>query len=580
MKEQKIDKIRHSLAHIMATAVLEKHPNAKLGIGPVIENGFYYDFDFNSPISEKEFGNIEKRIRKIIKKDIKFKKKFVTYSEAKKIFKGNPYKLELIEELNKDKKKISIYESGNFIDLCSGPHIKSTSEINPDAFKITHLAGAYWKGNEKNKQLTRIYAVAFETKKELGKYLQMREEAEKRDHLKLGKDLELFTINEEVGQGLPLWLPNGAIIKYHVEKYILEKYMKYGYVPISTPHIGNEELFKTSGHLQNYNESMYSPIEIDDEKYYLKPMNCPFHLMIYKNSQKSYRDLPIRYTELGTVYRYERSGTLRGLTRVRGFTQDDGHIICTPEQLEGEILKALKLTKEVLQTLGFKEFRVALSVRGKKNKKDYLGKDKDWEKAKKALAKGLEKMKLEYKTEEGEAAFYGPKIDVKVKDAIGREWQISTLQLDFNLPERFDMVYIDEKGKKVRPFMLHRALLGSIERFIGLLIENYAGNFPTWLSPKQVAILPISEKQLSYAEKINKMLQENDIRSEVFGENQTLGKKIREAETKKIPYILVVGDKEKKSLSVNVRNHKKQTNKSMKIERFVKDIKEEIEKRK
>ena len=572
----KIEITRHSLAHIMATVVQEIYPATKFGIGPTIENGFYYDFDLPKSLTPNDLPKIEKRMKRLIKQNLKFKKTIISKTEAKKLFKNQPYKLELIEEL--PGKTVSIYENGNFIDLCKGPHIKSGKEINCEAFKLTKIAGAYWRGDEKNPMLTRVYGIAFETKKELDDYILQQKEAEKRDHRVLGQKLGLFALREEVGQGLPLWMPKGAMLRQIIEDFVLQKYIKEGYDVVRTPHIGNEKLFEKSGHLSHYKDSMYAPIEIDKEKYYLKPMNCPFHLMIYKESMKSYRDMPIRYTELGTVYRYERSGTLHGLTRVRGFTQDDGHVLCTPKQLNEEITKAVKLTKNVLQIFGFKKFKVALSVRDSKNKKDYLGSDAHWKKAEQALIQGIKKANWDFITEEGEAVFYGPKIDIKIEDSIKREWQISTLQLDFNLPERFDIFYIDENGKRQRPFMLHRALLGSLERFIGVLIEHYAGAFPLWLSPIQICIIPISSKHKKYANTIKKQLE--SFRIEIKDENETIGKKIREAEMQKIPYLLIIGDKEVKNKTVSVRKRGKGNIGEIKIEIFLEQIKKEIEKKK
>ncbi len=576
----KIEIIRHSLSHILAETIQEMYPETKFGIGPSIENGFYYDFDLPNSLSPNDLFKIERKMKGLIKRNLKFEKKLISVNEAKKLFKNQPYKLELIKELKNASQKISIYQIRNFTDLCKGPHIKSTKEINPDAFKLTKIAGAYWKGDEKNKMLTRVYGIAFETKKELDEYLERQKEAEKRDHRVLGQKLELFTISEEVGQGLPLWLPKGALLRQIIEDFILKKYIKEGYQLVKTPHIGNENLFKKSGHLQHYKDDMYSAIEIDDEKYYLKPMNCPFHIMIYKNSLKSYRDLPIRYTELGTVYRYERSGTLHGLTRVRGFTQDDGHIICTPEQLEQEIIKAIKLTKNVLQTFGFKKFRVVLSIRDPKNKQKYLGTDAEWKKAEQALANGIKKAKWNFTSEEGEAVFYGPKIDVKIEDSIGREWQISTLQLDFNLPKRFDIFYMDEKSKKAEPFMLHRALLGSIERFTGILIEHFAGAFPLWLSPIQILVIPIGKTHKKYAKSVMEKLIENDFRCKLKDENETMGKKIREGEIQKIPYLLIVGDKEQKAKTVGVRERSKGDIGEMNLNKFIEKAKTAIEKNK
>lgn len=580
MTDTQLNKIRHSLSHIMAAAVQEIFPNVKFGIGPAIENGFYYDFDLpavasgEGGLSPEDLPKIEKRIRELLKQNIDFKRKLVSKAEAKKIFKNQPYKSELVKEL--PVKQITTYQSGEFIDLCAGPHVKSTKEIDPEAFKLIKVAGAYWKGDEKNPMLTRIYGLAFETKKELLDYIQKQTEAEKRNHVILGQKLELFMISSEVGQGLPLWLPKGALIRQILEDFIIQKYLKNGYDIVRTPHIGSEKLFSISGHLTNYKEGMYAPIEIEKEKYYLKPMNCPMHLMIYKNTPKSYRDLPVRYTELGTVYRYEKSGTLHGLTRVRGFTQDDGHIICREDQLEEEIGKAIKLTKEILETFGFTEFRVALSVRDPKNKKKYLGSDKMWKMAEERLEKGIKNAGWDFKREEGEAVFYGPKMDIKVKDSLEREWQISTLQVDFNLPERFDINFINEKSQKERPFMLHRALLGSLERFFGLLIEHYAGALPLWLSPVQVEIINIGANHQKYAQEIHSQLLANDIRAKLSDGNLTVSKRIREAEIQRIPYILVVGDKELANNTINVRHYRRGQEGEIKFEKFLEQIKKEI----
>lgn len=574
MPDNQINKIRHSLSHIMAAAVQEMFPKTKFGIGPAIENGFYYDFDSKPAISEEDLPKIEKRIKELIKQNIVFKRKLISKTEAKKLFKNQPYKLELIKDL--PAKQITIYQSGDFIDLCAGPHVKSTKEIDPEAFKLVKIAGAYWKGDEKNPMLTRIYGLAFETKKELLDYIQKQTEAEKRNHLILGQKLGLFMISGEVGQGLPLWLPKGALVRQILEDFIIQKYLKNGYDIVRTPHIGSEKLFSISGHLTNYKESMYSPIEIEKEKYYLKPMNCPMHLIIYKNTPKSYRDLPIRYTELGTVYRYEKSGVLHGLTRVRGFTQDDGHIICRTDQLEEEIGKAIKLTKEVLETFGFKDFRVALSVRDPKNKKKYLGSDKMWKTAEEKLEKGIKNAGWDFKREEGEAVFYGPKMDIKIKDSLEREWQISTLQVDFNLPERFDISFINDKSQKERPLMLHRALLGSLERFFGLLIEHYAGALPLWLSPIQAEIINIGSDHQKYAQEIHSQLLANDIRAKLSNENQTVSKRIREAEIQKTPYILVVGDKEVANETINVRHYRRGQEGEIKLEKFLEKIGKEI----
>ena len=496
-----VENIRHSLAHIMAYAVQELFLGVKFGIGPAIENGFYYDFDLPNNLTPADLPKIEKKIRELMKQDIVFKKELFSGDEAKKIFKDQPYKLELINEMKES--KVSIYESGNFLDLCKGPHVKSTKEI-PDSFRLTKIAGAYWRGSEKNPMLTRIYGVAFKTRKELDDYFKNQEEAERRDHRKLGPKLDLFHINEDVGPGLVLWHPKGAVLKKIIEDYATKKYLEDGYQLVSTPHIAKLNLWKTSGHTDFYKENMFPKMHLSEiakeekDDYQIKPMNCPFHIAIYKNSIRSYKNLPLRYTELGIVYRYEKSGVLHGLARVRGFTQDDAHIFCTPEQLETELVSVLKLTLEILKDFGFKDYDIYLSTRPEK----YAGELKNWEKATKSLKYALEKVKLRYQIDPGEGVFYGPKIDIKIKDSLSRPWQCTTIQLDFNLPDRFNINYIDEKGKKKRPFMIHRALLGSIERFVGILIEHYAGAFPLWISPIQFWIIPVGSGHRKYAREI------------------------------------------------------------------------------
>ncbi len=558
-----MEKIRHSLAHILALAVKNLYPKAKLGIGPAIENGFYYDFD-NLKISDSDLKKIEKEMKKIIASDIKFKRKKITKPEAKKLFKDQPYKLELIKDL----KEITAYESGGFIDLCAGPHVKSSKEINIEGFKLTKTAGAYWKGNEKNKMLTRIYGLAFNNKKELNNYLKLQEEAEKRDHRKLGQLLELFLLDEEIGQGLPVWLPKGALIRKIIENYLYDQLSSEGYEWLYTPHIGNLDLWKKSGHWSFYKENLYSPIDIDEEKYLLKPMNCPFHVKVYNSKIRSYKDLPLKFAELGTVYRYERSGTLHGLTRVRGFTQDDAHVICTPEQMKKELEKLVKHGLRMLSEFGFKDYTIYLSTRPEK----YAGSDKNWKTATQTLKQVLDKLNLDYEIDKGGGVFYGPKIDIKIKDSLGREWQCTTIQFDFNLPERFKMTYVNDKGKQKEPFMIHRALLGSMERFFGVLIEHYAGAFPVWLSPVQVQVIPIGENHRKYAQDVTKELKEKGIRAKLKDENETLGKKIREGETQKIPYLLVVGNKEKKNKTVSVRQRSKGDLGEMKLDKFIKKI--------
>ncbi len=559
----KIETIRHSLAHILAAAVQEMYPGTKFGIGPSIENGFYYDFDFPQSISPTDLPKIEKKMREMIKKNISFKKSKLSKSDFDKLFKNQSYKLDLIKELTRE--TITIYESGDFIDLCKGPHIKSTKEINPEAFKLTKIAGAYWKGDEKNPMLTRIYGVAFQTKRELQDYLHQQKEAEKRDHRILGQRLELFMFDEEIGAGLPIWLPKGAILRKIIEDYLYKELSEQGYNWLWTPHIGNLNLWKKSGHWDFYKENLYSPIQIDEEKYLLKPMNCPFHIKAYQNKIRSYRDIPIKYAELGTVYRYEKSGVLHGLTRVRGFTQDDAHIFCTKEQLSEELLKTLKQGLKILKTFGFDDYNIYLSTRPKK----YVGNLKNWQKSTKSLKFALDKLKLKYQIDPGEGVFYGPKIDIKIKDSLARAWQCTTIQVDFNLPEKFNITYIDEKGKKQQPIMIHRALLGSIERFIGVLLEHYAGALPLWLSPVQVWVIPVGTRHKKYAQEIAKKLNENGSRCELKDENETVSKKIREGEIQKIPYLLVVGDKEEKSKSVRIRARGKGDLGIMKLEKFI-----------
>jgi threonyl-tRNA synthetase len=576
--KKKLEKIRHSLAHILAYAIQELYPGTKFGIGPAIENGFYYDFEFKTPITSEDLSKIEKKMRELLKMNIVFKQKFVEKEKAKKIFKDQPYKLELIDEIQE--KTVSIYESGNFIDLCAGPHVKSTKEIDPDAFKLTKIAGAYWKGNEKNPMLTRIYGIAFENKKELENYLKLQEEAEKRDHRILGQKLELFLFDDEVGQGLPIFLPKGALLRKLIQDFLFDELKKEGYQWVITPHIGNLNLWKTSGHWELYRENMYSPIKIDEDEYLLKPMNCPFHVKIYKSKIRSYKELPIKLAEFGTVYRYERSGTLHGLTRVRGFTQDDAHIFCREDQLEKEVEKLLKHGLKILRTFGFKEFKVYLATRPEK----FAGTEKMWEKAMKILKNVLKKQKLKFQIDPGGGVFYGPKIDIKIKDCLQREWQCTTVQVDFNLPERFNLSYVDKDGKEKKPIMIHRALLGSLERFIGVLLEQTGGNLPLWLAPEQIWIVPVADRHVKYAKevsnKIKEMISPLEIRDKIKDEKHTVSKKIREGEIQKIPYILVVGDKEMKSKTVRVRQRQKGDIGEMKLKKFAEKIKKELERKK
>ena len=580
----KIETIRHSLSHTLAASVQELYPGTKFGIGPAIENGFYYDFDLPKPISDEDLPKIEKKMKELIKKEIKFEKKIISKKEVKEIFKDQPYKLELIEELPEDS-SLSIYKSGEFIDLCKGPHVKSTKEIPFDSFKLVKIAGAYWKGSEKNPMLTRIYGVAFETKKELEKFLEIQKKVEEIDHRVLGKKLELFLFDEEVGAGLPIWMPKGEILRKIIGDYLYGELKKEGYQWIVTPHIGNLRLWMISGHWEMYRENMYSPIKIDEEEFLLKPMNCPFHLKVYQSKIRSYRDLPIKLAELGTVYRYEKSGVLHGLVRVRGFTQDDAHIFCTPEQLAEEIEKLVKHGAKIFKNFGFKELNFYLATKPEK----FAGTEKDWDKAMNSLKYVLGKLKIKYQIDPGGGVFYGPKIDIKIKDSLEREWQCTTIQVDFNLPERFKLYYIDKKGKKRQPIMIHRALLGSLERFIGVLLENYGGALPLWLSPEQIWVIPVGARHKKYAKEIGKRFQVSGFRFQVKDENETVSKKIREGEIQKIPYLLVVGDKEIEKNSVRVRERlppalrppaKRAPEReiySMKLKRFLKKIEEENE---
>ena len=586
---------RHSLAHILATAVLEMFPEAKFATGPAIENGFYYDFDLPRTLVPEDLPILEKKMKEIIKKNFPFEKQVIKHSRAIELFKkaGQDYKIEILKnEANSE--EVFLYRIDGFVDLCKGPHLDSTGEIDFRSFKLTKIAGAYWRGDEKNKMLQRIYGLAFENKKELNEYLEKIKKAEKRDHRKLGKELELFLIDPLVGQGLVLWQPKGALLWRIMEDFWYEEHLKAGYELVRTPHIGNRKLWEKSGHWGFYNESMYPPLEIGQnlkdtqkgkkvtvrEEYLLKPMNCPFHIVIYNSKPRSYRELPIRWAESATVYRYEKSGELSGLTRVRGFTQDDAHIFCTKEQAEEELKKVLDFIIFVFKSFGFNEYKVYLSVRDSETKK-YAGSDENWDFTEKVLEKVAKEKNLDIEKDIGGAVFYGPKLDFKVKDCLDREWQCSTLQYDFNLPEKFDMTYINAKGEKERPLMLHRALFGSFERFIGILIEHYAGAFPVWLSPVQVKILPVSsEKHLDYAKKVHSLLLKNKIRAEIDSNNETIGKKIREAEKQKIPYMLVVGDKEFKSNSVAVRTRGLRDIEDMEIEKFVEKIKKEIEEKK
>ncbi|WP_265427683.1 threonine--tRNA ligase [Chryseobacterium sp. YIM B08800] len=542
----------HSSAHLLAQAILEFYPNAKLTIGPAIESGFYYDVDFgDETLSEKDFDKIEKKVLENAKKGSTFSLYPVSKEEALKTYADNPYKVELISNLNDG--EITFVTHDNFTDLCRGGHIPNTGIVK--AMKILNAAGAYWRGNEKNPQLTRVYGISFPKQKELTEYLELLEEAKRRDHRKLGKELGIFAFSEKVGAGLPLWLPKGTALRKKLENFLSEAQKKGGYEFVMSPHIGAKELYVTSGHWDKYGADSFQPIKTpnEGEEFMLKPMNCPHHCEIYKTSQWSYRDLPKRYAEFGTVYRYEQSGELHGLTRVRGFTQDDAHLFCTPDQLMDEFKKTIDLVLYVFGSLGFADFTAQISLRDPENKEKYIGTDENWEKAENAIVTAAKEKGLNTVTEYGEAAFYGPKLDFMVKDALGRKWQLGTIQVDYNLPERFDLTYIGSDNEKHRPVMIHRAPFGSMERFIAILLENTAGDFPLWLAPDQFTILPISEKYVDYAKKVSQLLENHDISGLIDERNEKTGKKIRDAELKKIPFMLVVGENEEKDGTISVR---------------------------
>ncbi len=547
------DILLHSAAHVMAQAVKELFPETKITIGPAIENGFYYDFDKEPAFTEADLEKIEKKMQEIINADIPFQRQVWDKEKAVAFFSKNDesYKVELAEELDEDA-TVTAYSQGSFTDLCRGPHLPSTGEIK--AFKLLKVAGAYWRGDSSNKMLSRIYGTAFYNKKDLKKYLNLLEEAKKRDHRKLGKQLDLFEINEKVGPGLVLWHPKGTTILQAIREYWIKTHRESGYQLVQTPHVGRSDLWETSGHLSFYKEGMFDSMEVEGDQYYVKPMNCPFHIMIYNSQGRSYRDLPIKYAELGTVYRYEMSGTLHGLMRVRGFTQDDAHIICTPEQLNEEVEKLIKFSFDFLETFGFTDYEVYVSTR---NEEKFVGKAESWKDAENALKSALENVGVDYQVDKGEATFYGPKIDMKIKDAIGRMWQCTTIQFDFNLSERFNMEYTDSDGIKKRPYMIHRAILGSLERFIGILIENTVGDFPLWLAPVQAAVIPVTDDQIEYAKKFYNRLLTNGIRAELNTKSEPIGAKIRSAEVDKIPYMYIIGDKEIENNTVSLRIHKK-----------------------
>ena len=573
--EKDLNILRHSTSHLMAAAVLELFPGTKVAIGPSIEEGFYYDFDRKEPFTVEDLSKIEEKMHELAKKDDPFVCTKVNKADAIKLFeeKGEKYKKELAEAIEDD--TVTFYQSGDFTDLCRGPHIKSTGEIK--YFKLLSVAGAYWRGDSDREQLQRIYGTAFYSKKDLDEYLKKLEEAAKRDHRKLGKELDLFSINDAVGGGLVLWHPKGAMLRNIIETEWKQFHLDNGYDLLCTPHIASEELYAISGHLQTYSENMYAPMEIEGKPYRVKPMNCPMHLMIYKTKLHSYRELPIRYGELGTVYRFEKSGVLHGLMRVRGFTQDDGHVIVQPELLEEEILTVFKMAIDCLKMFGFNEYKIYLATRPEKK---YVGEIEKWNDAEKSLENALKKTGYDYEIDAGGGAFYGPKIDIKIKDAIGRLWQCSTIQFDFNLPERFDIYYIDKEGKKARPYMVHRALMGSFERFIGVLLEHYAGALPVWLSPVQAAVLNIAPEQEQYCKDVVKKLKEAGIRVNFDDRNEKIGHKIRENAMQKIPYLLVVGGKELETGSVAVRARGNKDLGSMPVEKFIELVKNDVKEKK
>ncbi len=568
----------HSSAHLMAEAIEILYPGTKFGIGPDIENGFYYDMDLGDrTITQEDLSKVEQKMKELVKQRQAFVRSEVSKTEALKYFttKDDEYKLELIEGLEDG--EISFYQCGDFVDLCRGPHIPNTGVIK--AIKLLSVAGAYWRGDENRKQLTRIYGITFPKKKELDEYLEMLEEAKKRDHRKIGKELELFTFSQKVGQGLPLWLPKGAMLRERLENYLKNVQKEAGYLPVITPHIGSKELYVTSGHYAKYGEDSFRPITTpnEGEEFLLKPMNCPHHCEIYKSKPHSYRDLPYRLAEFGTVYRYEQSGELHGLTRVRGFTQDDAHIFCRPDQVKSEFNNVIKIVLKIFKALKFDDFITQISIRDKSNMEKYIGSDENWEKAESAIIEVAKESGLEYIIEEGEAAFYGPKMDFMVRDAIGRKWQLGTIQVDYNLPERFELEYIGEDNKKHRPVMIHRAPFGSMERFVAVLIEHTAGKFPLWLTPEQVRILPISEKYQKYAEKVLELLKNSDIRAQIDDRSEKTGRKIRDAELQRVPYMLIVGEKEETGNKVSFRRQGAGDQGSVSVSDFVKMINDEVE---
>jgi threonyl-tRNA synthetase len=566
--------VRHSAAHVMATAVLELFPETKLGHGPATDSGFFYDFYRPTPFTPEDLKLIEGRMAEVVARDEKFVREFEPRDKGLAEFKadGDFMKVHFIERFTHEGEDISLYRNGKFVDFCRGPHVPSTGRVK--AFKVTSLAGAYWLGDEKNPQLQRIYGTAFFSKKALDEHFARLEEAARRDHRVLGKQLDLFSIQEVAGAGLIFWHPRGAMVRKIMEDWMREECIRRGYELVYTPHVMRSKLWEISGHAGFYAQNMYTPMELDDAEYRLKPMNCPGHILIYKNTPKSYRDLPARYAELGNVYRYERSGTMHGLLRVRGFTQDDAHIFCTPEQIEDEVVACIDFAQAVLKTFGFNDFKVELSTWDPKDRKNYAGSDDKWDLAVGALDRALTRKGISYKTIPGEAAFYGPKIDVKLVDVLGRLWQLSTVQFDFNLPARFELEYVGEDGERHQPVMVHRALFGSVERFFGVLIEHYAGAFPLWLAPVQIGLVPISERHLPYAEKVQQQLRDAGFRVELDARNEKMNAKIRDLTLQKVPYVLVMGDKEEATCAVSVRTRGKGDQGSEPLEDFIAQAKE------
>lgn len=567
----------HSSAHLLAEAVEQLYPGVKFGIGPAIENGFYYDMDFgDKQITAEDLKTIEEKMLQLAREKQAYVRREVSKEQALDYFseKNDEYKVELIKDLEDG--QITFYESGTFTDLCRGPHLPDTSPIK--AVKLLNIAGAYWRGDEKRKQLTRIYGITFPKQKELTDYLELLEEAKKRDHRKLGKELELFTFSQKVGQGLPLWLPKGAMLRERLERFLKNVQTKAGYLPVITPHIGNVELYKTSGHFQKYGKDSFQPINtpVEGEQFMLKPMNCPHHCEIFASKPRSYKDLPLRFAEFGTVYRYEQSGELHGLTRVRGFTQDDAHLFCTPDQLKAEFISVIDIVLHIFKTLNFNEFTAQISLRDPNNREKYIGSDENWAKAENAILESVKEANLDAVIEYGEAAFYGPKLDFMVKDALGRKWQLGTIQVDYNLPERFELEYIGSDNQKHRPVMIHRAPFGSLERFVAVLIEHSGGNFPLWLTPEQVIILPISEKYLEYSKKLSNLLNNSEIRSQIDERSEKAGRKIRDAEVRKIPFMIIVGEKEEAEGTVSVRRHGQGDLGTFTIEEFINLVNKEV----